>query len=123
MKKSVKDGTGKSGGRRIGSFLAAFALGIVLISETIVVVSYVVPTLAILLFQYAQISIDRSVTLANFSMADAIVIGMMWCAPVLVMCGLVTRLQWTVTKRLCRVIWKLVLVSIGRGEEKGDEGE
>lgn len=125
MKVSEKQG-GTSGGRRVVSGLAAFFLTVLLASETVVVVSYAVPTMAILLFQYGQISIDRTVAIGEFAMADAVVLMMMWGAPLLVMCGLAMLVQWQVMKRVWKVIMRFVMVSVGRGEagdgRKGDSG-
>ena len=110
---------GTSGLKRCLSFMAGFMLLVLLASEIIVVVSYVVPTFGILLFQAQGITIDRSIAIGDFAMADAVVLCMMWGGPMIVMCILAAMLEWQVIRHAWRWISGFLRAAFGRGTEGG----
>lgn len=112
-------GAGASVGRRIMCGLAAFFATVLLVSETVVMVSYAVPTMAVMLYSYGRIDLNQTVLISEFAVKDAVLLTMLWVAPVLVMCGLAVLVQWQIMKRAWRLIWRLVMASAGRGEAAG----
>lgn len=112
-----------NGWRRAGWLAAGCSLSILLASEIAVVVSYAVPAMSIYLFQAQAITVDRTISIADFPMGDLIILVMMWGAPMLVMCMLVSVVEW----KVIRFVWKYVAMSFRRAfrrdEAKGEVTE
>lgn len=124
VKKKTQKPQRNTGWHRVASFMAGFLLSVLLVSEVIVMVSYVVPAMAVLLFQAQEISIDRTISIADFAMGDLVVLVMMWGSALMTMCILFAIAEWKIICFMCRHIKRLLLdvMRPGRSVPADDTG-
>jgi len=123
----VRTVPGTGTGRRVAAGVAAFFVTVLLVAEVIVAVSYVVPTMAVVLYQYSTIKLHETIALGDFAVRDMVFLTMLYGAPLFVGCMLAACVEWQVMKKMGRLIWRLVMISVGRGAGrspagKGDDG-
>lgn len=95
-------------GKRIIAVVLGGLLCVLLGSETYALIAYLIPYAAITLYKTAGITMSEGLTIASFSVGDAVALCMLWLLPSLCMTALITICQWklicVVMKRIRRML-------------------
>lgn len=99
---------GGSAVRKIVALTLSFFITVMLVSEVYTMLAYIIPYVAISMFQSTGISVAEGLTFSEFSVGDTVVLCMMWVFPCLCGVGLATAVQWKIICFVVKRVWAML---------------